>query len=136
MAAPGAAGTMPYCFCLPDHALLVPCRIVVIASPGRVGLGLLQHFWVDRHLAQTLSRRGEDSIGNGGNDRRRSGLAHASRRLRALDEVNLDDWRIVDPQHLVGVKIRLLDTAVLERDLAMERGRYSEDSSALKLRLH
>ena len=40
-----------------------------------------------------------------------------------------------DAQHLVGIEIGLLDTAVLQRDLAIERRRDAEDDRALDLRL-
>jgi hypothetical protein len=41
--------------------------------------------------------------------------------------VDLDRRRLIDAQDLVGVEVGLLDTAVLERDLAMERRRDAED---------
>ena len=37
---------------------------------------------------------------------------------------------------LVGMEVRLLDTADLERDLTMERGRDAEDDRALNLGLN
>jgi hypothetical protein len=38
-------------------------------------------------------------------------------------------------QHLVSVEVGLLDTAVFERDSAVERGGDPEDNRALDLRL-
>jgi len=105
--------------------------------PRTVGSrGLLQRRRIDRHLAQTLSGRGKDCIGNGGNDRRRPGLAHAARRLHASHEVDLDLRYLVDTQYLVGIEVGLLDTAVFQRNLAMKGRGGAEDNSALDLRLH
>src|SRR6516164_11037356 len=65
-----------------------------------------------------------------------AGLAHPARRLGALDDVDVDGRRLVHAQDLVRVEVGLLDTPVLERDLAIERGRDAEDDPALDLRLH
>src|SRR5262249_48680825 len=69
--------------------------------------------------------------------RRRSHcLAHATRRLRAFDDVDLNGRRLIHAQHLISIEVGLLDTAVLQRDLAIEGGGGAEDNSALDLRLH
>ena len=47
--------------------------------------------------------------------------------------MDFDGRRLVDPQHLVGIEVGLLDTPVLERDLAMERRRDAENDRALEL---
>ena len=49
------------------------------------------------------------------------GLAHPARRLGTLDDVDLDDRRLVDAQKLIGIEIALLDAAALQRDLAIAR---------------
>jgi DNA-binding transcriptional LysR family regulator len=49
-----------------------------------------------------------------GDDGRSAGFADAARWLRALDDMNLDNWRLIYPEHLVGVEVGLLDAAVLE----------------------
>ena len=49
--------------------------------------------------------------------------------------MDLDGRRLIHAQHLVGIEVGLLDTAVLQRDLAIERGRDAEDDRALDLRL-
>src|SRR5262245_43534243 len=97
---------------------------------------LLQHGGVERQLAQALAGCREDRVGNRGNDSRGSGFAHPARRLGALEDVNLDGGRLVHAQHLVGIEVGLLDTAVFQRDLAVERRRDAEDDPALDLRLH
>ena len=53
-------------------------------------------------------------------------FANASRGLAALDEMDLDRRRLIDPQHAIVVEIALLDPAVFDRDFAVERGRDSE----------
>src|SRR2546428_2647529 len=85
-------------------------------------------------LANAFARRRKDRIGHCGSDRRGSGLAHPSRRLDAVHDVNLDCRRLVHPQHQVIVEIALLDTTALQRDLSMERRRNAEDDRALDLR--
>jgi hypothetical protein len=47
--------------------------------------------------------------------------------------VDLDGWRPVHAQDLVSVEIGLLDAAVFECDLAIERGSDAEDHRALDL---
>ena len=76
---------------------------------------LLQRGGVDRQLSQALAGRRKDRVGDCGNDGRSPGLAHSARRLETLDDVDLDGRRLVHAQHLVGVEVGLLDTAVLER---------------------
>jgi hypothetical protein len=49
--------------------------------------------------------------------------------------VDFDGRRLVHAQDLVGIEIALLDTAVLQRDLAIERRCDAEDDRALDLRL-
>src|SRR5215467_10636854 len=49
--------------------------------------------------------------------------------------MDLDGWCLIHAQHLIAIEVGLLDTAVLQRDLAMERRRDAEDNRALDLRL-
>src|SRR5579883_1977384 len=93
----------------------------IASSLKPVSSRLLQDVGIDRHPAQALSGCGKDRVGDGGHDAGGPGLAHAAGRLGALDDVNLDRRRLVHADHLVGVEIGLLDTAVLQRDLAIER---------------
>ncbi len=95
---------------------------------------LLQHAAVDGHLSQALAGCGKDRVGHCGNDDRSPGFAHSTRRLGTLDNVDLDGRRLVHAQHLISVEIGLLDTAVLQCDLAIERRRDAEDDRALNLR--
>ena len=48
--------------------------------------------------------------------------------------MDLDRRGLIDAQHLVGVEIGLLDTAVFEGDLTIECRRDAEDDRALDLR--
>src|SRR5258705_12358106 len=67
----------------------------------------LQDGGIDRQLSQALASCGKDRVCDCGNDGRRPSLAHSARRLRTLDDVNLDGRRLVHAQHLVGVEIGL-----------------------------
>jgi hypothetical protein len=84
-------------------------------------------------ILQALTGCGKDRVRDGGNDRRCPRLAHATRRFRAVDDVDLNGRCLIHAQHLVGIEVGLRDTAVLERDLAMERGRGAKDDAALDL---
>ena len=76
--------------------------------------------------------------GDGVDQRRRTGgaarLADAAGRFAARDDVHLDHRRLVDPHHAIVVEIGLLNPAILDRDVAIERGGAAEDHSALHLR--
>jgi hypothetical protein len=48
--------------------------------------------------------------------------------------VDLDGRHLIHAQDLVGIKVGLLDAAVFQRDLAIERRRDAEDDRALDLR--
>ena len=96
---------------------------------------LLQDGGVDRQLSQALAGCGKYCVGDCGSDGRSPGLAHSARRLGALDDVNLDGGRLIHAQDLIAIEVGLLDAAVLERDLAIERSRDAENNRALDLRL-
>src|SRR5438477_10985715 len=70
---------------------------------------LLQDGGVDRKLSQALASCSKDRVGHCWHDGGSPGLAHSARRLRTLDDVNLDGRRLIHAQHLVGVEIGLLD---------------------------
>jgi hypothetical protein len=95
---------------------------------------LLQRRGVDRQLPHALVSRSKDRVGDREDDRLGSGFAHPAGQLRTLDDMDLDRRRFVDPRHLVSVEVGLLDTLVLERDCAVERGGDPEDDRALDLR--
>jgi hypothetical protein len=48
--------------------------------------------------------------------------------------VNLDFGCLIHPQHLIAIEVGLLDPALPQRDLAIERRRNAEDDRALDLR--
>src|SRR5271165_6998302 len=94
---------------------------------------LFQGVGVDRHLSQALARRCKDRVGDRGDDRRGPSFAHPARRLGTLDDMDLDRRRLADAQHLIGVEVGLLDPAIFQRDLAIERGGDAENDRALDL---
>ena len=50
--------------------------------------------------------------------------------------MDFDRRRFVHAEHLIGIEVGLLDTAVLERDLATKGRGGAEDNSTLDLRLN
>src|SRR5207237_709453 len=68
-------------------------------------------------------------------DRRHAGFAHPRRRLCARHDMDFDLRRFVHAQHLVVVKVALLDATFVQRDRALQRGRQAEDDPAFHLRL-
>src|SRR5262249_7346703 len=91
---------------------------------------------IDRQLPNSLARRREDRVGDRGYHRRRTRLTDAPWRLGALDQMDVDQRRLVDAQHPVVVKIALLDAAVFNRDLAEQGGRNPKNYPALHLCLY
>ena len=89
---------------------------------------------VDRQPAQRHAGRGVDRVAQSRRPRRDAGLADAAGRLAALDDMDFDLRRLVDAQHPVVVEVRLLHPALLDGDLAVERGGEAEDEAALELR--
>src|SRR6266446_8758668 len=76
----------------------------------------LQQVGVDRQGADALGRGGEDRVRHRRADGGGRGLSDAAGGLGASDQMCFDDWRLVDPQRPIGVKIALLHPPVLERD--------------------
>ena len=90
---------------------------------------LLQRLRVDRHLSQPLAGRREDSVGDAGTIAESwSPIPPAA---RSSGRCGPRSPGFVDAQHLVRVEVGLLDAAVLQRDLAIERGGDAEDDRAL-----
>src|SRR3546814_8430160 len=73
-------------------------------------------------------------------DRRRRGgrrrLANPTRVFAALDEMDFDARRLVDPDGAVIVEIALLHAALRHRDVAEQGCGHPEDQPALHLRDH
>ena len=61
-----------------------------------------------RQLAQSHTGCGVDSVEHGRGQRGGAGLTDAARSVGALDDLDLDDWSLIDPQHLIVVEVRLL----------------------------
>jgi hypothetical protein len=88
----------------------------------------------DWKRTQPLSRSREESIGDCGRDGRCAGLTDAARLLGAFNDRHRNLRHLCQMQHRIGMKIRLLDPPVLERDLAIERRGETVDDVALHLR--
>src|SRR4051812_1231709 len=88
----------------------------------------------DRQLADALAAGREDRISERGHHTRGARLADAAGRVRILYQVHVDARRLVYAQHAVVAEVRLLDAPVLDGDLAMQRGRQTENDAALHLR--
>ena len=73
---------------------------------------------LDGQLADALAGHREDRISHRRGNANRSRLADAAWRFAVLHKVNLDLRSFVDTQDAIVVEIMLLDTAILQRDLA------------------
>ena len=85
-------------------------------------LRLRRNLRSDRQAAHPLTGRSEDRIAKRRRKRRHARLTHAARRhLNAvLDNVRIrHSWRFVDADNREVVEVALLDTSLLERDLAV-----------------
>src|SRR2546425_11542376 len=81
-------------------------------------------------LADALAGGREDRVRHGGRDRRRAWFADSTGGFLARHDVHLDLRHFAHAQHPVVVEVRLLDAAVLERDLAVEgRGEAVHDGA-------
>jgi len=95
---------------------------------------LLQRSRVDRQLfvsACQLRRRSRWRVRG---DQRSASLTHSAGRLQTLDDMDLDGRPSFMRRILVRIEVGLLDTAVLDCDLTIERRRDAEDDRALDLR--
>src|SRR6266536_1318208 len=117
----------------PSSSLLVPTSAYPIARRSR---GFFQHAGIHRHFAQPLASRRKNRIGHRRKNCRCSGFSHSAWWLRTLNKMDLDRRRLVHAKDRVGVEVRLFYATILERDLAVKRGRGTEDDSALDLRLN
>ena len=85
-----------------------------------------------RQRAHAMAGRGEDRVADRRRDRRQRRLADAGRRVVALDEVHVDLRRVRDAQQRIAVEVRLLDAAVLDRDLQSQRRAEAVDRPSLR----
>src|SRR5882672_4664730 len=79
----------------------------------------------DRQLPNAFARERENGVADRRPDRWRARFADAARRVAARHDVHLDDGHLVHAQHLVIVEVALLHAALVDRDLALERGGQS-----------
>ncbi len=79
----------------------------------------------DREPPYALAGGGIDRIRDGRSHARRPGLAHSSRALRTLDNVDLDSGCLVDAQDLVVAEIGLFNAPILRGDFSVQGCRCS-----------
>lgn len=84
----------------------------------------------------TLTRCREHRVRDGPTGHNGRRLTYTRRSRVCGNEVNLDRRHLIDPQHGVIVKVRLLNDAVLQRDFAVERGAKTERDAATRLFSH
>src|SRR5207244_6631445 len=80
----------------------------------------------DREPPYALAGGGIDRIRDGRSHARRPGLAHSSRALRTLDNVDLDSGCLVDAQDLVVAEIGLFNAPILQGDFSVQGCRCSQ----------
>src|SRR5512147_2184460 len=98
--------------------------------------GEAQPLVLERERADALARGGEYRIAQRGSERRERRLAEPSPESAARDEHRLySSGHLGDAHDAIVVKVRLLDAAVLQRDLAPQRRGEPVGDAALHLRL-
>src|SRR3989442_45550 len=80
------------------------------------------HDFPDRQLAEALPRGREDRVADGRRDRWRARLADAALGIARRHDVHLDLGHLGHPEHPVVVEVALLHAALVDRDLAPQRG--------------
>src|ERR1700682_3704340 len=90
-----------------------------------------QNVPVDWKFAQSYSGGRMDGIADRRRRRGRARFPDSARRLFVPNQMNLDGWSLVDPQHAVIVEIALPYAALVDGDLAIERRGKPEDQPAL-----
>src|SRR6202047_77710 len=101
-----------------EQSRIAAAQSILVGGESRYRLRRPELSAVNRQLPQALSSRIEYRVDNCGRDAGRGRFAHSSRCLGTVDQMDLDGGCFVDPQHLVGVEVRLGYTTPLERDLA------------------
>ena len=100
-------------------------------------LGFALELVTKRECSDALSGGRENGVAQGRRQGRYRHFAHTRGPVRAVDDVNIDMARaFVHAHHPVAVEIRLLDSAVLDRDFLMQRRRQGVVYAALHLRAH
>src|SRR5690348_5237282 len=102
--------------------------IRIVFSSSRAELPL------QRERSDAFTRRREHRVGERGCRDGRARLADPAGRLAVSHEVHLHRRRLIDPQHANVMEVRLLDPAILERDLAPQGTADAEHDAALDLR--
>src|SRR5262249_52966919 len=112
---------------------LSPVATMILRERFDRSLDRLQVLGTYRQAPDALSRPGEDGVGHRWSDRRHAGLTDTAHLLRAGHDVHLHGRHLVHAQHRIVVKVPLLDSSALERDLAVKRSREAEDDAAFHL---
>src|SRR6266446_8181478 len=94
-----------------ERAVTSGTTIRIVFSSSRAELRL------QRELSDAFTSRREHRVGQRGCRHRRARLADPAGRLAVPHEVYVDRRRLIDPQHANVMEVRLLDPAILERDL-------------------
>src|SRR5262245_35149484 len=102
-------------------------------TTNRLGRSASQHLGFDRQLVDALSGRRGNRVDERSGRERRAGLADAARLRRARDDEDLDLGHLVVTQHLIVVEVTLHHTALVDRDLALERRGQPVDDATLHL---
>src|SRR5262245_53225855 len=89
---------------------------------------------LDGQSPHALAFGGRDRIRHSRDDRWDARLADSSRWIGARNDVDLDPGRVVDSQHLIVVKVALLNTPFVDCYTAVQGGGGSKDDGTLHLR--
>src|SRR6266699_6392220 len=88
----------------------------------------------DRQLPDPLPGQHEQRVAHGGRDRWRARLTDAALRVATRHDVDLHHGHLGQAEHAVVMEVALLHAALVDRDLAPQRGRQAVHDGALHLR--
>src|SRR5687768_11192067 len=94
---------------------------------------LNKSFEAEGHPSDALPGSFEYCVSYGRRDRRCADFAHTSRIIRAGHDISLNHRHFVNSQGLVLVEIGLLNSSLLERNVAAQCGAQSVNDGALHL---
>src|ERR1700761_7923724 len=108
----------------PKPGPLYECPRSATSGVARLRLtrGQRQGVFLDRKFPDALAGRGKDGVGHGRRQWRHARLARAAQGRAAFDQINLDLRTIGQADHLVVGEIDLDHGALVDGDLAVQRG--------------